>query len=188
MFVQMEESKKCNATPTYTSQVSQPSFGANTEIRGPSHTIRMYQSDKPSNPSLTSGGLPNSGLGHVSAANSTSVPPHMLNTDVRASNVSTGIANSHPVDKAQLKVGGGSNGTNYAPQVQGGFSISFITLLALSFGFKNECLFSYSDVLVHKIADFHAWFISFFYNRGRYSNLKRLGNTGVQAQRFCLFI
>ncbi|KAF2303820.1 hypothetical protein GH714_023612 [Hevea brasiliensis] len=71
----MEESKKFTApSGTYSSQMSQPNFGAMGDIRGPSNSIRMFSSDKPSNTSIPSGGLPTSAtLGHVSAATSTPV-------------------------------------------------------------------------------------------------------------------
>ncbi|WCJ33004.1 RING/FYVE/PHD zinc finger superfamily protein [Euphorbia peplus] len=118
--MKMEESRKHNAASAYTPQLSQPSYGATAEVRGPSHSIRMYQSDKLGNPSLPSGGLPSSlAPGHVSAA----ATPQLLKADVRASTVPIGISNSHPViasgvDKTHFKLGGGSNGTNYVPQVQ----------------------------------------------------------------------
>lgn len=128
MLFQMEDPKKF-AVPSiaYTSQTSQPNFGAASENRGQLHTIRMLPSDKPSNNApLPSGGLPaSSAHGHVSAA-----PPaplaQPLTTDVKASSASTGLASSHlGRDSSALvfprveKTQGASNGATYMPQVQG---------------------------------------------------------------------
>ncbi|KDP39202.1 hypothetical protein JCGZ_00959 [Jatropha curcas] len=126
----MEESKKFTApSAPYSSQVSQPGFVAMGDTRGPSHSIRMFSSDKPSNAPLHSGNLPTSStLGHVSAATSTSGGHQLLATEARPSTVSAGLPNSHPgrgssilagprVEKVQFK-SEGSNGTSYAPQSQ----------------------------------------------------------------------
>ncbi|XP_015582117.1 uncharacterized protein LOC8268130 [Ricinus communis] len=131
----MEDSKKFPApSATYTSQISQPSFGAMGEVCGPSHSIRVFSSDKPTNPLLPSGSHPtSSALGHVLAVTSTSITHHSATSEVRASTVSTGIPNSHPgrdlsvlagpkVEKTNFKPEGGSNGTSYAPQVQANVS------------------------------------------------------------------
>ncbi|KAJ9182598.1 hypothetical protein P3X46_006578 [Hevea brasiliensis] len=126
----MEGSKKFAApSATYSSQMLQPSFGAVGDIHGPSHSICMFPSDKPSNTTLPSGGHSASvTLGHVSTATSTSVPNQLLPTEVRASTVSTGLCNSHPVWDSSALAGPrveklhfkseGPNATSYAPKVQ----------------------------------------------------------------------
>ncbi|XP_065862461.1 uncharacterized protein [Euphorbia lathyris] len=170
--MKMEESRKYNATSAYTPQVSQPSYGATAEIRGPSHSIRMYQSDKLSNPSLPSGGLPSSSApGHVSAAT-----PQLLNTDVRASTVPTAIANSHSVivpgvDKTHFKLGGGSNGTNYA-QVQANASGNQPVVNAPTWSLQSHSMSSIKTTAESKIN----------YNAGKSEGVTDLGSSRATPQ------
>ncbi|XP_011047529.1 PREDICTED: uncharacterized protein LOC105141853 isoform X2 [Populus euphratica] len=125
----MEESKKFAApSATYTTQITQPSFGAMPESHGPSHAFRVLSSDKPSNISVSSGVFPASLPGHVSAATPASSTLQPLTTEVKISTVSSGLPSSQlgrdlssvafsKVEKTQFKVEGGSNGASYAPQV-----------------------------------------------------------------------
>ncbi|RVW79862.1 PHD finger protein [Vitis vinifera] len=54
----MEESKEFVAhSATYSSQRLQSTFGSPTESRGPQHTARMFPSDKPGHPPISSGEL-----------------------------------------------------------------------------------------------------------------------------------
>lgn len=127
----MEESKKFAApSATYTTQITQPSFGAMPESHGPSNSFRVLPSDKPSNISVSSGVFPASLPGHVSAATPASSTLQPLTTEVKISTVSGGLPSSQlgrdlssvafsKVEKAQFKVEGGSNGASYAPQVPG---------------------------------------------------------------------
>ncbi|XP_050218569.1 uncharacterized protein LOC126669207 [Mercurialis annua] len=127
----MEESKKFTVpSATYTSQMSQPGFGTVADNRGPSHSIRMFPSDKSVAPPLSSGGPPNSSASvHVSTATSASVTYYPVTGEVRASTVSAGLPGSYlgrdtsafagpRVEKPLFKPEGGSNGTSYAPQLQ----------------------------------------------------------------------
>ncbi|KAJ9153845.1 hypothetical protein P3X46_027242 [Hevea brasiliensis] len=165
----MEESKKFTApSGTYSSQMSQPNFGAMGDIRGPSNSIRMFSSDKPSNTSIPSGGLPTSAtLGHVSAATSTPVANQLLPTEVRASTVSTGLPNSHPgrdssalagprVEKSHFK-SEGPNGTSYAPHIQANASANQPLLNATTWSLQSHSMSSAkatpeSNVLNHNSA------------------------------------
>lgn len=125
----MEESKKFAApSATYTTQITQPSFGAMPESHGPSHAFRVLPSDKPSNISVSSGIFPASLPGHVSAATPASSTLQPLTTEAKISAVSSGLPSSQlgrdlssvafsKVEKTQFKVEGGSNGASYAPQV-----------------------------------------------------------------------
>jgi hypothetical protein len=127
----MEESKKFAApSATYTTQITQPSFGAMPESHGPSHAFRVLPSDKPSNISVSSGIFPASLPGHVSAATPASSTLQPLTTEAKISAVSSGLPSSQlgrdlssvafsKVEKTQFKVEGGSNGASYAPQVPG---------------------------------------------------------------------
>lgn len=125
----MEESKKFAApSATYTTQITQPSFGAMPESHGPSNSFRVLPSDKPSNISVSSGVFPASLPGHVSAATPASSTLQPLTTEVKISTVSSGLPSSQlgrdlssvafsKVEKTQFKVEGGSNVASYAPQV-----------------------------------------------------------------------
>lgn len=147
----MEESKKFAApSGTYSAQTSQPSFGAMGDIRGPSHSIRMFPSDKPGNTSIPSGGLPTPAtIGHVSAATSTPLASQPIPSEVRVSTASTGLSNSHPgrdssalaghrVEKSHFK-SEGPNGTTYIPYAQGNLSFPF-TLTSFLFWVYNDHL------------------------------------------------
>ncbi|RVW29962.1 hypothetical protein CK203_101373 [Vitis vinifera] len=93
----MEESKEFVAhSATYSSQRLQSTFGSPTESRGPQHTARMFPSDKPGHPPISSGGFqPASPLGNVSAATSTPLPYQLPHNEVRSSIASSGLATSN---------------------------------------------------------------------------------------------
>jgi hypothetical protein len=126
----MDESKNFVAhTAAYTSHPVQPSSSTPAEISGALHTVRTFQSDKPSNLPISSGGIPAaSPLGHASAATSTSLQYQLPTNEVRPG--IRGLPSGHlgrdssslslaKVERAQFKLDGGSNGSSYASQLQG---------------------------------------------------------------------
>ncbi|KAJ0101161.1 hypothetical protein Patl1_04131 [Pistacia atlantica] len=127
----MEDSKKFAAQPTtYTSHPHplQTSFGTTADSRGVSHTVRMFSSDKSGlSPAIHSGGFPASSPPvHVSAGTSTPPPYHLPTSEVRTPTISTGShlgkdsssSALHRIERPQIRLDGGSNGSSYASQVQ----------------------------------------------------------------------
>ncbi|KAE8125468.1 hypothetical protein FH972_020273 [Carpinus fangiana] len=125
----MDESKNFVAhTAAYTSHPVQPSSSTPAEISGALHTVRTFQSDKPSNLPISSGGIPAaSPLGHMSAATSTSLQYQLPTNEVRPG--IRGLPSGHlgrdssslslaKVERPQFKLDGGSNGSSYASQLQ----------------------------------------------------------------------
>lgn len=128
----MEESKEFVAhSATYSSQRLQSTFGSPTESRGPQHTARMFPSDKPGHPPISSGGFqPASPLGNVSAATTTPLPYQLPPNEVRSSIASSGLATSNlgrdsssslslpRVERTHFRLDGRPNGSPYPSQVQ----------------------------------------------------------------------
>uniref|UniRef100_A0A2P2KSR2 Uncharacterized protein MANES_15G066000 n=1 Tax=Rhizophora mucronata TaxID=61149 RepID=A0A2P2KSR2_RHIMU len=115
----IEDSKKFAAA-------SQPSIGSVAESRWASNMVRMFPSDKQSNPTSSSGGPPvTSHPYHMSAPNSTSVT-HLPTTEVRASvgfpshNLGRDSSTSAfpKVDRTQMKSEGAPKVSSNASQLQ----------------------------------------------------------------------
>ncbi|XP_059666460.1 uncharacterized protein LOC132312203 isoform X2 [Cornus florida] len=100
------------------------------ESRGKSHTVRMSSSEKQSHASNTSGSLhPASPLGHVPAANSTSLTYQLPASQVKSSVASGGLPSTHigrdssssssstlpRVDREHFRLDGKSNGSYTSP-------------------------------------------------------------------------
>ncbi|XP_058213054.1 uncharacterized protein LOC131324886 isoform X4 [Rhododendron vialii] len=105
------------------SQRLQTNMGA-TESRGASHATRMFPSDKPNHGQATSGAFQSaSSLGHMSAANSTSLPYQLPASEVKQSLASTGLPPSllardssttaPKVDRLHMRSDPRSNGSSY---------------------------------------------------------------------------
>ncbi|CBI26704.3 unnamed protein product, partial [Vitis vinifera] len=106
----MEESKEFVAhSATYSSQRLQSTFGSPTESRGPQHTARMFPSDKPGHPPISSGGFqPASPLGNVSAATTTPLPYQDSSSSLSLPRV----------ERTHFRLDGRPNGSPYPSQVQ----------------------------------------------------------------------
>ena len=127
----MEEAKKFSAhSATYTSQPLQTNIGGTVENRAPSHTVRMFPSDKLSHTAVSSAGaVASTPTAHVSAASSVALPHQSTSNEVRPPLASSGMPSGHfgrnsssltlPKEQAQFRVDGGSNGSSYPMQVQG---------------------------------------------------------------------
>ncbi|KAE9456467.1 hypothetical protein C3L33_11554, partial [Rhododendron williamsianum] len=109
---------------TQSSQRLQANMGATAESRGASHATRMFPSDKPNHGQATSGAFQSaSSLGHVSAANSTSLPYQLPASEVKQSLASTGLPPSllgrdssttaTKVDRLHMRSDPRSNGSSY---------------------------------------------------------------------------
>lgn len=133
----MEDSKKFSAQPTtYASQphTSQTGFGATADSRGVSNTVRIFSSDKSGlSPAMHSGGFPASSP-HVHVSAGTSTHLHLPTSDVRTPTISTGShlgrdssSSAMPrIERPQIRLDGGSNGSSYVSQVQGNSLLSFL--------------------------------------------------------------
>ncbi|XP_044474340.1 uncharacterized protein LOC123202449 isoform X2 [Mangifera indica] len=125
----IEDSKKFSAQPTtYASQphTSQTGFGATADSRGVSNTVRIFSSDKSGlSPAMHSGGFPASSP-HVHVSAGTSTHLHLPTSDVRTPTISTGShlgrdssSSAMPrIERPQIRLDGGSNGSSYVSQVQ----------------------------------------------------------------------
>ncbi|XP_059662434.1 uncharacterized protein LOC132308388 isoform X2 [Cornus florida] len=127
----MEKSEEFSLHSTASSsQRLQRNSDAAAESRGTSHTSRMFPSDKPSHPLISSGGFqPASPLAHVSAAKSTSLPYQLPASEIRSPVISSGLPSSHlgrdslslalpSVERVHFRLDGRSNGSSYTSQVQ----------------------------------------------------------------------
>lgn len=127
----MEEAKKFSApSTTHTSQPLQSNIGGPVDNRVPSH-VRMFASDKPSQPAIPSTGTVVSIPPHVSAGSSAVLQYQSTGNEVRPPVVSGVMPSGHlgrnssslvlpKAEHPQFKVDGGSNGSSsYMLQVQG---------------------------------------------------------------------
>lgn len=161
----MEEPKKFSTQPTaYTSNSLQTSFGTAPENRGTSHTVRMFPLDKVgSSPTLSSGGFSTSSPPvHVHATTSASLPYQLPNNDARPPTVSIGLPSSHlgrdssslalpRVEKPQVKLDGGSNGSSYVSQVQANASANHPLVNAPTWSVQPQSASSAKAVLENKV-------------------------------------
>ncbi|XP_047171299.1 uncharacterized protein LOC124839512 isoform X2 [Vigna umbellata] len=126
----MEEAKKFSApSTTHTSQPLQSNIGGPVDNRVPSH-VRMFPSDKPSQPAIPSMGTVVSIPPHVSAGSSAVLQYQSTGNEVRPPMVSGVMPSGHlgrnssslvlpKAEHPQFKVDGGSNGSSsYLLQVQ----------------------------------------------------------------------
>ncbi|XP_028777225.1 uncharacterized protein LOC114733899 [Neltuma alba] len=122
--LKMEESKKFHehSAPS-TSQPLQTSMGSGmVENRMPSHTVRMFASDKSSHTGVSSSGtITSPHVTHVPAGSSSGLQYQSTTTEVKSPIVSGGMPSSHlgrnssslalpKVEQPQFKVDGGSSG------------------------------------------------------------------------------
>ncbi|XP_028768875.1 uncharacterized protein LOC114726435 isoform X2 [Neltuma alba] len=122
--LKMEESKKFHehSAPS-TSQPLQTSMGSGmVENRMPSHTVRMFPSDKSSHTGVSSSGtITSPHVTHVPAGSSSGLHYQSTTTEVKSPIVSGGMPSSHlgrnssssalpKVEQPQFKVDGGSSG------------------------------------------------------------------------------
>ncbi|XP_027940344.1 uncharacterized protein LOC114194370 [Vigna unguiculata] len=126
----MEEAKKFSApSTTHTSQPLQSNIGGPVDNRVPSHVVRIFPSDKPSQPAIPSMGAVVSIPPHVSAGSSAVLQYQSTGNEVRPPVVSGVMPSGHlgrnssslvlpKVEHPQFKVDGGSNGSSYMLQVQ----------------------------------------------------------------------
>ncbi|XP_030931661.1 uncharacterized protein LOC115957533 [Quercus lobata] len=151
----MDESKHFTAhATTYTSHPSTLS-----DIRGALHTARIFPSDKPSNPPISSGAIPaSSPLGHASPATSTSLPTN----EVRPVMVSRGLPSNNlgrdssslplqKVEKPQFKSDGGLNGSSFASQVQANSSVNHPLVNAPTWSIQTQSSSTAKSVQENKV-------------------------------------
>ncbi|KAJ7963716.1 PHD finger protein [Quillaja saponaria] len=141
----MEESKKFSPhSGTYTSHPLPTSFSAT----GPSHSIRVFQSDNKSTYMPISSGTA-SPVVHISAATATSLQYQTPTNDVRPSMVSSGMPSNNlgrepsssafpRVERPQFKVDAGSNGSSFTLQVQANSSANQPLLNAPTWSFQGQ--------------------------------------------------
>lgn len=122
----MEKAENFSLPSTPPSSRLHPNSGPAAENRNTAHPVRMPQSDKSNNMSISSGSFHSpSPLVHTTAVNSAPLPYQLPTSEIRPV-VSSGLLPSHlnsaalpRVDRSHIRSDGRPNGSSFPQQIQG---------------------------------------------------------------------